>query len=53
ALQMNVYPSVLSELKQGRIKKPSFELMVKIADALDISLDEFRGVDHEKTTKGR
>ncbi|MCD2257119.1 helix-turn-helix transcriptional regulator [Lactobacillus sp. CC-MHH1034] len=53
ALQMNVYPSVLSELKQGRIKKPSFELMVKIADALDISLDEFREVDHEKTTKRR
>lgn len=29
-------------LKNGRIKKPSFELMVKIAKALDVSLDEFR-----------
>lgn len=29
-------------LKNGEIKKPSFELMEKIADALDVSLDEFR-----------
>ena len=32
----------LSSLKTGKSKSPSFELMVKIADALDISLDEFR-----------
>ena len=30
------------ELKNGHIKKPSFELMCKIADALDVSLDYFR-----------
>lgn len=29
-------------LKNGEIKKPSFELMEKIADALEVSLDEFR-----------
>ncbi|MCY9807004.1 helix-turn-helix transcriptional regulator [Lentilactobacillus senioris] len=34
--------SVLYSFKNGKIKKPSFELMVKIAYALDISLDEFR-----------
>ncbi|MGF7437921.1 helix-turn-helix domain-containing protein [Lentilactobacillus senioris] len=34
--------SVLYSFKNGKIKKPSFELMVKIADALDVSLDEFR-----------
>ena len=32
----------LSMLKSGKIKNPSFELMKKIADALDVSLDEFR-----------
>lgn len=42
AKKMNVTTSVITDLKKGRIKKPSFELMVKIADALDISLDFFR-----------
>ena len=32
----------LSALKTGKSKSPSFELMVKIADALNINLDEFR-----------
>ena len=30
------------EFKYGHIKKPSFELMCRIADALDVSLDVFR-----------
>ena len=30
------------EFKYGHIKKPSFELMCKIADALNVSLDVFR-----------
>lgn len=30
------------EFKNGHIKKPSFELMCKIADALNVSLDYFR-----------
>lgn len=34
--------SILYSFKNGKIKKPSFELMVKIADTLDVSLDEFR-----------
>lgn len=42
AKKMGVYNSVISELKLGRIKKPSFELMCKIADALEVSLDVFR-----------
>lgn len=29
-------------LRDGKIKKPSFELICKIADALDVSLDYFR-----------
>lgn len=34
--------SVLYALKNGKINKPSFELMEKIADGLNVSLDEFR-----------
>lgn len=29
-------------LRDGKIKKPSFELVCKIANALDVSLDYFR-----------
>lgn len=39
---MNVSDSVLRNLRDGKIKKPSFELMCKIADALNVSLDYFR-----------
>ncbi len=42
AKKMGIRNGTLSDFKKGRIKSPSFELMVKIADALDISLDEFR-----------
>lgn len=42
AKKMQVSPGTLTELKKGRIKKPSFDLMCKFADALDVSLDEFR-----------
>ena len=42
AKKMNISQSVLSELKRGNIKKPSFELMCKIADALEVSLDDLR-----------
>lgn len=41
-LMGNKNNSIIYALKNGKIKKPSFELMVKIADALDVSLDEFR-----------
>lgn len=43
AKRAGIYTSTLSDWKKGRIKKPSFELMCKIADALEVSLDEFRG----------
>lgn len=39
---MRVSDSVLRNLRDGKIKKPSFELICKIADALDVSLDYFR-----------
>lgn len=34
--------STIYALKNGSIKRPTFELMEKIAAALDVSLDEFR-----------
>ncbi|EAH0474616.1 XRE family transcriptional regulator [Listeria monocytogenes] len=48
AKRMNVPTSTITELKKGRIKKPSFDLMQKIAEALDTSLDEFRYKKEEK-----
>lgn len=42
-----VSPSVLTDLKNGRNKKPSFELMEKIADALNVSMDIFRKDDED------
>ena len=37
--------SVMYEFRRGNIKKPSFELMEKIADALNVSMDVFRKDD--------
>lgn len=42
AKRMNVSTGTITELKMGRIKKPSFQLACKIADALGVSLDELR-----------
>lgn len=42
AKRMDVSTSTITEFKKGRIKKPSFELMSKISDALEVSLDEFK-----------
>lgn len=42
AKRMGVHSGVISDFKLGHIKKPSFELMCKFSDALDVSLDEFR-----------
>lgn len=44
ARRAGVNNTVISALKLGKIKKPSFELIVKIADALEVSLDEFKVV---------
>ena len=44
---IGVSPSVLTDLKNGRNKKPSFELMAKIADALNVSMDVFRKDDED------
>lgn len=35
------HSSTIYSLKNGKIKKPSFELISKIAKALNTSLDEF------------
>lgn len=42
AKKIGIHSGTISDLKKGRIKKPSFELIQKIADALEVSLDEFR-----------
>ena len=42
AKHMRVHSGVISDFKLGHIKKPSFELMCKFADALDVSLDDLR-----------
>lgn len=42
AKRAGVRSGIISDLKMGRIKKPSFELACKLADALEISLDELR-----------
>ncbi|MEO5296562.1 helix-turn-helix domain-containing protein [Enterococcus cecorum] len=39
--------SVMYEFRRGNIKKPSFELMEKIADALNVSMDVFRKDDED------
>lgn len=50
AKKMGVHSGVISDLKNGRIKKPSFELIEKIATALDVSMDIFRRTDSDTTT---
>lgn len=40
--------SSLYYLRDGKLKKPSFELMCKIADALGVSLDYFREMEDDK-----
>lgn len=42
AKKMKVHSGTVTDLKKGRIKKPSFQLMCKIADALEVSLDIFK-----------
>ena len=42
ANESGVHQSNLSNLKAGRLKEMSWSNMCKIADALEVSLDEFR-----------
>ena len=42
ARQAGLHQNSLIDLKMGRKKSLKFEDVVKIADALDVSLDEFR-----------
>lgn len=42
ARRAKINNTVISALKLGKIDKPSFELVCKIADALKISLEELR-----------
>lgn len=40
--------SSLYYFRDGKLKKPSFELMCKIADVLGVSLDYFRETEDNK-----
>ena len=42
AKESGVHPSNFSNLKAGRLKEMSWTNMCKLADALEVSLDEFR-----------
>lgn len=42
AKESGVHPSNFSNLKAGRMKEMSWMNMCKIADALEVSLDELR-----------
>lgn len=42
ARRAGVNKTVISALKLGQIKKPSFELMCKLADGLNVDINEFR-----------
>ena len=42
AKESDVHPSNFSNLKAGRLKEMSWTNMCKIADALEVSLDELR-----------
>jgi len=42
AKKAGVNNTVISALKNGKIKKPSFDLACKLADALEVSLDDLR-----------
>lgn len=46
--QTGISVSSLYYLRDGKLKKPSFELMCKIADAFDVSLDYFRETEDDK-----
>ncbi|GEK88916.1 Helix-turn-helix [Alkalibacterium putridalgicola] len=45
AKKAGVNNTVISALKNGKIKKPSFDLACKLADALEVSLDDLRKDD--------
>lgn len=42
AIKAKISPNTLYELKSGRNKDLQFKTICKLADALEISLDEFR-----------
>ena len=44
AKKAGISTGTLSDLKSGRLKNPSFKLLEKIADVLNIDMNEFRGL---------
>lgn len=44
AEKASISTGTLSDLKSGRLKNPSFKLLEKIADVLNIDMNEFRGL---------
>lgn len=48
ANKASISTGILSDLKSGRLKKPSFELLEKIADVLEMDMNEFRQSKRDK-----
>lgn len=44
AEKAGISTGTLSDLKSGRLKNPSFKLLEKISDVLNIDMNEFRGL---------
>ena len=44
AEKAGISTGTLSDLKSGRLKNPSFKLLEKVADVLNIDMNEFRGL---------
>src|SRR5699024_12354441 len=48
ANKAGISTGTLSDLKSGRLKKPSFELLEKIADVLEMDMNDFRKNERDK-----
>lgn len=48
ANKASISTGTLSDLKSGRLKKPSFELLEKIADVLEMDMNDFRKNERDK-----
>lgn len=48
ANKAGISTGTLSDLKSGRLKKPSFELLEKIADVLEMDMNDFRKNEGDK-----
>ena len=50
ARQVDISPGYLSQLENGKKTNPSLEVMLKIAQELDLDIDSLLGLDQESET---